>query len=136
MLFPAYRISERVLGFSLNIYEQNLYCDMNKLSFAIKDIFRPKGVVVAMFKWWKNWSFASWKERMRQFMAVRDFRGGKLVGMDKAGNKYYEIVDESRMLPCTCTCSCSLTNPFIVRSRFVEYASGRRRDTSQIPAEW
>ncbi|XP_018334773.1 probable NADH dehydrogenase [ubiquinone] 1 alpha subcomplex subunit 12 [Agrilus planipennis] len=50
-----------------------------------------------------------------------DLRTGKLVGVDKYGNKYYE-------------------NPtfFFGRSRWVEYADyyGMDYDGSQIPAEW
>lgn len=39
-------------------------------------------------------------ERARQVLFLGEFRGGALVGMDQLGNKYYEVTDEARMLPC------------------------------------
>ncbi len=39
-------------------------------------------------------------ERVRQVLFLGEYRGGQLVGMDRLGNKYYEVVDEVRMRPC------------------------------------
>ena len=41
-----------------------------------------------------------WKEFLRQFLVLGEYRGGKLIGSDKAGNHYYEITDEKAMFPC------------------------------------
>ncbi len=53
-----------------------------------------------MLQMWKRFSLAEWFERVRQVLVLGEFRGGKLVGMDKVGNKYYEVVEEKSMLPC------------------------------------
>ena len=42
-----------------------------------------------------------WKEYLRQFLVLGEYRGGTLIGTDKAGNRYYEITDEKLMFPCT-----------------------------------
>lgn len=39
-------------------------------------------------------------EYFRQIFVLGEYRGGKLVGMDRAGNCYYEIVDKKLMFPC------------------------------------
>ncbi len=43
---------------------------------------------------------SSLKERIRQVLVLGEYRGGTLVGMDKQGNRYYEITNEKQMLPC------------------------------------
>lgn len=39
-------------------------------------------------------------EILRQFLVLGDYRGGNLIGTDKAGNRYYEITNEKLMFPC------------------------------------
>lgn len=41
-----------------------------------------------------------WYEFIRQFFVLGEYRGGNLVGTDKAGNRYYEITNEKLMFPC------------------------------------
>lgn len=41
-----------------------------------------------------------WMEYFRQILVLGEYRGGKFIGSDELGNKYYEITDESRMFPC------------------------------------
>lgn len=41
-----------------------------------------------------------WYEFLRQFFVLGQYRGGSLVGTDKAGNRYYEINNEKLMFPC------------------------------------
>lgn len=44
-----------------------------------------------------------WFEYLRQIMVFGEYRGGQLIGMDRLGNRYYEIKDVKRMFPCTPT---------------------------------
>lgn len=50
---------------------------------------------------WSRWGLQRAFEWARQTFVLGEFRGGQLVGMDRLGNRYYEVVDEGRMLPCT-----------------------------------
>lgn len=39
-------------------------------------------------------------EYFRQIFVLGEYRGGKLIGMDRVGNCYYEITDKKLMFPC------------------------------------
>lgn len=41
-----------------------------------------------------------WMEYLRRFLVLGEYRAGVLVGIDKAGNRYYEITEEKSMFPC------------------------------------
>jgi hypothetical protein len=53
-----------------------------------------------MWLWFKKLRPTEFVEQIRQVLVLGELRGGKLIGMDKAGNKYYEVADRSKMLPC------------------------------------
>lgn len=55
---------------------------------------------LVMLQWFKKFSPAEFVERIRQVLVLGEFRGGKLIGMDKSGNKYYEVIDKNIMFPC------------------------------------
>jgi hypothetical protein len=79
----------------------------------------------------------SWFEHMREFLLFGERRGGAFIGQDSIGNKYFEISDQRLMFPCKKAQHFIIHFiTFIVRNRYVEYASGRGKDASQIPAEW
>lgn len=61
------------------------------------------------------------REWFRQVWRLGEYRGGRLVGQDQLGNRYYEIVDDPQQLSH--------------RRRYVDYARSPH-DASQVPAEW
>lgn len=55
---------------------------------------------------------SGWMEYLRQFLVLGEYRGGTLIGTDKAGNRYYEITKEKSMFPCKAT---NLLLPFVIQ---------------------
>lgn len=44
-----------------------------------------------------------WMEYLRRFLVLGEYRVGIFVGSDKAGNRYYEVIEKKSMFPCTQT---------------------------------
>lgn len=82
------------------------------------------------------------KEYLRQLWFLREVRGGTLVGSDRYGNRYFEMVDirdgntlpKSLSDPVSCFSINSSTLPFY-RCRYVELADGSD-EASKVPPEW
>lgn len=54
-----------------------------------------------MLQIWRTLWTVGLREYLRQVWVLGSFRGGRLVGRDELGNRYYEVVDEQFKYTCT-----------------------------------
>lgn len=88
---------------------------------------------MVLFRHWKALRQLGLREYLRQLWFLREVRGGALVGSDRYGNRYFEMVDAGAAGSSSAGLASSPL-PFY-RCRYVELANGTD-EASKVPPEW